>query len=149
MRDFRALSLAQGILLFFVGVLSFQAWVWALDREPPVVVLRSQANDAVEPGGTVIILYDVERSRSCAVKLDRDIIDSKDVRVPLVDLDWAAAPGPLGRDRYGQPVTIPNSVNPGIARYRVIAQYRCNLLQWLSPIIVRVETPFVVVAPGQ
>lgn len=146
-RDFRGLSAVQVIFLLVIGAVTMQVSSWAMDRSPPVTIISSKADGYAMPGGTLLIRYTVERHRSCQLKVDRAIITSELTRIELQDSDWAAAPGPMGKDIYKSEVIIPSRVPPGPSVYRVILQYRCNPLQVLYPIIVRTETPFVVAQP--
>ena len=143
-RDFRGFSFLQGLMLLLIGAATLQVTWWAMDRTPPVETTGAVADGPAIAGGTLVVTYTVERHRSCPYKVDRLVRTSNGAMVPLVDDEWAASPGSLGRDVYKVYVALPLSVDPGPASYRVILSYRCNLLQYLYPIIVRNETPFVV-----
>lgn len=143
-RDLRGLSAIQVSFLLIIGAVTMQGSLWALDRTPPIDILASEADGFAMAEGTLFVRYTVERHRSCQLKVDRSIITSEQVRIELQDSDWAAAPGPMGRDTYKSEVIVPHRVPPGPSLYRVILQYRCNPLQALYPIIIRNETPFVV-----
>lgn len=143
-RDFRALTAIQVLLLLIIGAITLQLALWATDRTPPIDIISSEAESYAVPEGTLFIRYTVERHRSCQFKVDRSLITSEQVRIELADSEWAAAPGPMGRDSYKTEVIIPSRVPAGPSRYNTILKYQCNPLQALYPIIVRTETAFVV-----
>jgi hypothetical protein len=106
--------------------------------------LFSEAKSPVVAGGELRIDYVVRRRRSCAVSVDRFVIDKLKTRYELEDLNVNAGL-PLGEDRFVQRVRVPPGVEPGSAIYRTTSTYICNPLQRLWPIAAGTrEISFVV-----
>jgi hypothetical protein len=119
--------------------------VWLVDRDPPTVIYSAEPVISIVPaGGELRIDYVVRRLRSCAVSVDRFIIDKFNTRYELADLNVNAGL-PLGEDRFVQPVQVPLGVEPGPAIYRTTSTYICNPMQKLWPIAAGTrEISFVV-----
>jgi hypothetical protein len=123
--------------LILVGGLSGAAGLWISDRDPPTVSAAKPEvlTPTVQPGGYVRIKYTLLRRRSCAVKTERLLFDGDNVRYPLEDLTFEAAPASLGPDSYVSQVPIPRTFSQGQGRYRTISTYTCNLVhKWFWPI---------------
>lgn len=130
-------------LRYRLAVYLFVAVLWGLggtlgyfatDREMPTVIISAEpVTPVVAPGGELRVDYVVRRHRSCAVTVDRFIIDRFNTRYELDDLNVNAGL-PLGEDRFVQPVRVPPGVEPGPAKYRTSSTYTCNPLQRLWPI---------------
>lgn len=135
----RCLALAPVALV--AGVLG----LWISDGQPPVVTIHAEPlHPIVRPGGTLEIEYHVERYRSCSSRIERILLDSRRVRTNLDDLDYAAAPGPIGRDIYIARIPIPSTFATGPAFYRIINRFVCNPVHSLRPIVTTREIAFVV-----
>jgi hypothetical protein len=120
--------------ILFAAVIGGGAGVWVTDRELPTVVLSAEpVSPVVAAGGELRIDYLVRRHRSCAVSIDRFIIDRFNTRYELDDLNVNAGL-PLGDDRFVQPVKVPLGLEPGPAKYRTASIYICNPLQRFWPI---------------
>ncbi|WP_441229393.1 hypothetical protein AB7828_03415 [Tardiphaga sp. 215_C5_N2_1] len=110
------------------------AGVWVIDREIPTIIIAAEpVTPVVAAGAELRIDYVVRRHRSCAVSIDRFIIDRFNTRYELEDLNVNAGL-PLGEDRFVQPVKVPQGVEAGPAKYRTSSIYVCNPLQRLWPI---------------
>jgi hypothetical protein len=122
--------------------------VWLVDRDAPTIVYSAEAVTPVVPaGGELRVDYAVRRLRSCAVSVDRFIIDKFKTRYELPDLNVNAGL-PLGEDRFVQPVRVPADVEPGPAIYRTASTYICNPLQKIWPIAAGArDIGFVIKAP--
>lgn len=127
-------KIAVGVpTMFFAAI----GGLWVADREPPTTVFSVQAlTSEVRPGDQMRALYSVRRFRSCAVHVDRLLFDSAGERYVLEDIEFAAAPGPLGDASYTVGINIPRRFAEGPARYQAITQYTCNPFHKLSPIVV-------------
>lgn len=130
-------------MIWRVGTLSMVALTFGTfgmfiaDRTPPTTVYDVQVlTPQVPPGGTLKVKYTVYRARSCATQVERILFDHQRVRHALEDLEFKAAPGPLGTDSYISAVPIPNTFTRGEARYRVLTTYRCNPVHSIWPITV-------------
>lgn len=144
----RDVSLIQGLVLLVIGGISGVLGLWVQDTSPPLASLQvAPVQKIVAPGETLKIRYEVERYRSCASRIDRILLDSERIRFTLEDLDYAAAPGPLGRDTFVTDVPIPRAFSQGPAIYRVISRYECNLLHRLWPIVLTRDIAFEVRGP--
>lgn len=142
-------SLLQGLVLLVIGGVSAIVGLWVQDTSPPIAPMSvTPVQSIVAPGETLRIRYDVERYRSCASRIDRILLDSDKIRFTLEDLDYAAAPGPLGRDTFITDVPIPRGFSQGPAVYRVITRYECNLLHRVWPIVLMRDIPFEVRGPA-
>lgn len=128
----RALVIAPSALVG--GVLG----LWIADREPPVAsTVQQVVNEPIRPGAELLVRYTVVRYRSCASQVDRLLSDAQGVRYVLDDLEFKAAPGPLGEATYTSPVPIPRTFGQGVGRYRVSVTYICNPVHRLWPITVQ------------
>ena len=128
------LKIAIGLpVIFFAGVMG----VWVSDRDPPISLISVTAmNESIQPGGQLRVSYSVRRFRSCGVHIDRLLFDANAERYVLEDIDFAAAPGPLGDATYTVGINIPRRFAEGVGRYQVITRYECNPLHNFSPIVV-------------
>lgn len=124
------------------GLISATLGYWANDREPPTRIISAEAVEhTVQPGGELHVRYKVERLRSCRMHIDRILYDASQIRRDLEDVDYAAAPGPVGEQMYIVSITIPRNTARGEARYKVITTYFCNPLHnYFSPIVSVNET---------
>lgn len=142
------MSFWQIAALLFVGVAFGIVGTWTADATPPVTTLSATAvSQTVAPGEMLRVHYELDRARSCAVRLDRVLYDANRVRATLEDLDYAASPGAMGRDSYTVMVPVPRTFSQGPARYVVISSYQCNVMHRLWPIVTRAEVPFEVRGP--
>lgn len=108
---------------------------WAADRDLPVNTVSVQAlTPVVHPGSKLQIKFVVERSRSCAIHVDRYIRTGADHRDFLDDVDVRDAAGPIGRDEVVTTVSVPDFYADGPAKYVTIPQYACNPTHWILPI---------------
>ncbi|MGA0595595.1 hypothetical protein [Enterovirga sp. CN4-39] len=124
------------VTLGTVGLTAGILGLWVAQREPPVRILRATVlTPQVPPGGQLRIEYDVERVKSCGLRVDRLFYDKDRVRKPLEPLEWNVDPGRIGRDTLRVVVDVPRSFAEGRAIYRTIARYECNLVHRLWPII--------------
>ncbi|RYF40834.1 MAG: hypothetical protein EOO27_47150 [Comamonadaceae bacterium] len=122
------------IAILLAAVVGGGSGVWLVDRELPTVIISAEpVAPVVAAGGELRVDYVVRRHRSCAVTVDRFIIDRFNTRYELDDLNVNAGL-PLGEDRFVQPVRVPQGVEPGPAKYRTSSTYTCNPLQKLWPI---------------
>jgi len=139
--------------IFLVG-LTIQLAVWALDREPPFVMLSYTATP-VQPGGVLHIDGIVRRDlgRRCGMVGSRYILDSGGIRYDMggpgmmsasaLDRMNAAAPNELH-----QAYLIPAYIRPGPATMTTTMAYSCNILHDLiRPIPVDVVIAFEVLPP--
>lgn len=120
--------------------------LWTIEREPPVVTLRTElSTPTVAPGGDLKIKLTVRRTKSCVTHVDRMLFDAEKARFPLPDLDYKKAPGPLGDDTYMTVIPVPEQMGEGPALYRSISSYQCNLVHLLWPVSLEpIDVPFVV-----
>ncbi len=135
--------------LVVIGSVFGTLGMWANDRTPPTAVISAEPTaSSVAPGGILEIEYKVIRTRSCATKVERMLFDSRRVRHVLTDLEFEAAPGPLGPDKYTSVLPIPAHFARGEGRYRAVTSYRCNPLHALWPIpAMTADVSFDVVGP--
>lgn len=114
---------------------------WSTDREPPTRFIRTEVlTPVIQPGGELRIRYEVQRLRSCKTHVDRVLFDADRVRRDLDDIDYAAAPGPLGESTFILSINIPRNFAQGVGTYKTIFSYSCNPIQANYPIIVPAET---------
>lgn len=138
----------QAAMLLAAGGIAATLGLWVSDKSPPVTTLGvTPLNPVVAPGEALKVRYELERTRSCASRVDRVLFDGMGQRFDLADTEYAAAPGPIGRDGYTVRVDIPRSFADGSSVYRTVITYRCNLLHELWPIITRGEVPFTTKGP--
>lgn len=115
---------------------AFTIAYWSFDRSPPAVVeLYAAERTVVSAGGILELKPYVRKYRSCPVKVSRFIKDAKGVV-------FAQAPvsgGVVVDDVDATPVKIPVPVEAalGNAVYWADAEYVCNPLQSVWPIIVK------------
>lgn len=135
------------VVIVAVGMATSYATMLLNDRDIPVVVLHSEAlNSPLHAGDTLRVKYVVRRFRSCHTHIDRQIFDSSSppTRFVLADLDFPAG-FPTGDDAYVTLVDVPLDVKPGVATYRVLAEYKCNIFHTLRPIAAPArDVPFIV-----
>lgn len=115
------------------------AWLGTMlgDREPPIRVYSADIlNTRVERGGTLRIMYRVNRLRSCHASADRILRDSANPpnRKPIEDIEIKPGADPTGDDLYVSTVELPEILVPGPATYTTVASYRCNLMHYIWPI---------------
>lgn len=142
-------------MIYRAGTLAFLALAFGSvgfyisDRTPPTNVYSAEVKtQSVAPGGMLEIEYKVTRSRSCATKVERFLYDSRRVRHILQDLEFEAAPGPLGNDGYTSVLPIPTHFARGAGSYRAVTTYKCNPIHSLWPItVLTADVTFDVVGP--
>lgn len=130
---YKSLAIAAGVLLLY--------WTW--DRSPPITLVNDQAEGETRVGGELTIRSEVIRHRrDCKTKVEQMVIDGGRYRHVLDDLEFAAAPGPLGRDIYRRTVKLRSNSIPGESVFRIIISWRCNVLHEIWPIVQTSEVPF-------
>jgi hypothetical protein len=132
------------------GLMGTALAVWTVDREPPIVITRTELlTPEVPAGGELKFHMWVTRYRSCKVSIDRLILDSAKLRFVLEDQAFERPPGPLGEDDYVNLVKVPIQTSAGSAVYRTITRYECNIIhRWFWPIVVGPsDLPFFVRGP--
>lgn len=135
--------------LAIVGITFGTLGMFMADRTPPTIVYAVDVlTPQVPPGGQLKVEYTVNRARSCATNVERILFDAQRVRVPLEDMEFKAAPGPMGPDKYISAVSIPTGFARGEAKYRVLTTYRCNPIHALWPItVLTADVSFDVTGP--
>lgn len=107
--------------------------VWAWDAAIPVVSVSVERIEpaTVRSGGTIIVRLDVSRYRSCPATVYQWIFDGRDVQFALAPFTVDARP--LGHDRLALSVPVPESAQPGQARYQLAYTHVCKPLNlWTS-----------------
>lgn len=121
-----AMVMLAGIL--FAGLLGY----WVSDRDPPAKLIDVQTiTPVVHDNGVVKVIYKLERTRYCRVRVEQVLYDSENIRFPALDLDFAIDPGrqKMGVDAIGMAVKIPEWFAKGPAIHRAVRAYYCNPLQ--------------------
>lgn len=133
LRTYKALAIgAAGLLIY-----------WAADRSPPMSLIADEPEGEARIGGMLTIRSEVIRHRrDCRTKVEQMVVDGGRYRHVLDDLEFAAVPGPLGRDVYRRTVQLRSNTLPGLASFRIIVSWRCNPLHELWPIVLSSEVPF-------
>lgn len=117
---------------------------WSQDREVPAKLVDHRIlTPVITDGGVVKVIYVLERSKACRVRVEQVVYDSENVRFPASDLDFAIDPGrqKLGRDTIGMAVQIPPWFARGPAIHRAVRAYYCNPLQKL------LDWPVILIGP--
>jgi hypothetical protein len=128
---------ASVIVMLALPAIMFAAVIgtWAADRDLPVSTISVQVlTPVVPPGGKLQIKFVVQRSRPCAIHVDRYTRDSAEHRDFLDDVDTRDAAGPIGRDELVTTVSVPDFYAEGPAKYVTLPQYACNPTHWIFPI---------------
>ncbi|HMF51782.1 MAG TPA: hypothetical protein VK603_24205 [Candidatus Saccharimonadales bacterium] len=142
---FRYFGIPQIIAICFVGPV---AWM-ALDRRPPLILYDGQLSPSkVQAGQTdVKVVWRAKfAGRDCGGLTQRELIDSKRYLWPALARSRAGIfqPDPNNKNEgtvVTPPLSIPDSMSPGRATYRVSQFYYCNALQRIM------QWPIVAVSP--
>lgn len=139
-----AMVMVLGII--FAGLLGY----WVSDRDPPASLVDVEIiTPVVHENGVVKVIYKLDRSRYCRVRVEQVLYDSENIRFPASDLDFAIDPGrqKLGVDKIGMAVQLPSWFAKGPAIHRAVRAYYCNPLQkfldW-PVLLIGPNTEFVV-----
>lgn len=124
-------AMAIIMMLIVGGTLGY----WVQDRELPATIVNGHVlTPTVSKGDAVKILYTVNRTRVCRVRVEQSIYDAENVRYSPEDLIYVHDPSGLikefGDDRIGMAVVIPKYFLEGKARHRAIRAYYCNPVHW-------------------
>jgi hypothetical protein len=94
----------------------------------------------------VLLIREVlDRHKICSVRVEKILFDATGVRYPLSEEYYVAAPGPIGIDRFAEPIRIPRSVAQGEGFIRIIKVYYCNPLHSIWPVAAPlIQIPFKV-----
>jgi len=117
----------------FIGA-TFGVWFW--DDAAPVVVLEARADpDIAAPGSDLTIRYKLDRSKICAGRVDRTIVDAMKVRYSLEAVEFSNVTQPLGRNDFSVKIKLPSTMAQGRAEYRAASTFYCNpWQQYFRPI---------------
>lgn len=99
------------------------ALAW-LTRDP-VSQIQNVVTPTVVPGRDLVIESEVFRHRLCATKVERTLYDGRGIRFVMQDIDFASAPGPLGREKYAQTIPVPATAAPGAAYVNIGLVWHC------------------------
>lgn len=140
-----ATKLVGAIAGIIVGV---GAVAKGLDRSPPAVVIEAApVSPVVQPGGTLLIHYAIDRKRVCETTSIATVYDGANIEYKYEPDSRPAFGPPVVEERVVARVVPPSAV-PGPARYRVVLEFRCNWTHNLWPIVeVLPDVPFTIVAP--
>lgn len=147
-------TIGIGKALGWIAILSLTFWsgmlgLWTAARDTPTVIVSATAEpDVVRAGEDLQIRYLIDRRESCPSTLERMVVDSAKVRFLLDDIDYKAAPGPLGRDEVVIRVPVSPTAAPGPAVYRAIVAYYCNPVHHFWPVTGTREVRFTIAPPG-
>lgn len=131
-----------GVFLGLV-VISPATWLITYDAIVPVATVKSQTpiNPLVKAGSELLMKFDIDRARSCPVKLEQWIFDGRGVQyaieptyVParLIDLDTVIVKVP-----------VPTEAAPGRARYQMSFTHTCDVIDSWYRGIHTVTLPYV------
>jgi len=134
--------------LLVMGMVGGIGWC-ALDRTLPITVISDTVEGDVRAGGILVLRSELVRHRSCAMTVQQILIDGASYRHVLDDLNFDAAPGPLGHDVYRRAIVVRESAVPGYARFRIIVSWRCNPLHEIWPITITSEASFMLLPQRQ
>lgn len=137
------MTLFQLVLMIITVGLSGLFGLWVAERNPPTIQVEASIDQRPYRPGQRFLLHEVlERHKVCGLKIEKMLYDSEGVRYQLSDENYVAAPGPVGIDKFSEPIRIPRGVASGPARVRVIKVYYCNPLHNLWPVFAPVfEVP--------
>lgn len=139
-------------LAVLTGTFAATLALWALEREPPVVLAEEPTTETpvVRPGDTFYATFTFFRKKSCETHVDRFLIDSARVRFVVSQLDFPAKALRTGWDKTKVPAIIPQAAAPGPAVYASISTYYCNPLHRIWPIVAPVrEVELMIEAPAK
>jgi len=116
--------------------------ILAFDNEPANEITKIvYFTPAVKPGGTLTVIRNIVRRRSCETVAYRTIRDGAGA-LHLYDPRHVIINAPASKiglsDTLTSDMLIPRSANPGEAEWRVTLEWKCNWVQkWFDwPIVV-------------
>jgi hypothetical protein len=129
-----------------VGIVSFAAVITIFSHfgnyDPPVSFLKAEPIPySVRQGESFNINWEVERTRRCGVRFDREIYANFEAedggkRIEMADIVKEGGRPISARDKFSTEVLVPDDMPLGKAKYVSVGLYDCNLFQKWKPIIV-------------
>jgi hypothetical protein len=124
------------LALSTVGPVTYQA----INHQPPVGVTAIENTAAANPGGEVVLRFDIEGRADCPTEIERSFIDASGI----VTLFQKASVGRIGSGD-GRPqsfrLRVPVDASAGVGVYRVTLAFRCNLVQRAFPVFRSFDVP--------
>lgn len=116
----------------------------AMDTQQPYEWLSGEiVPDPANDGAQINVHWRIKIIRHCPGIIQRQIIDSREV-IHNYDPVPATAPRDVSTD-FWVTFKLPENLPAGPSRYRIHAEYTCNILQHVWPIHAEtVEVPFLV-----
>jgi hypothetical protein len=117
------------------------------DTQPPYEYVSARIEpETVEPGQTVTVHWHLKINRKCKGINQRQVADSQG---RIVNYDPTIAAGLSVSEKFSVAFTAPRGLAPGPAKYRVISNYSCNLMQSFFPLhVVTPDVSFFVGGDG-
>lgn len=143
------MNVFQIFIILCVGLIAGQLGLWVAERTPPTIQVEARIEpDIHHPGSRLLIRETLDRHKVCSVRVEKILFDANGVRYPLSEEYYVAAPGPVGIDKFAEPVRIPKSVAEGEGYIRIIKVYYCNPLHSIWPVAAPlIQIPFKVEGP--
>lgn len=122
---------------FALATMVCVALYWlVLDRALPITIESySLAQSQVRPGDAIELTVNLTRHRSCPARITRYLRDSRDITFAIPPAARQVTMN--GHDQIVIRVPAPAEAAAGPAAFWSEAEYRCNPLQALWPIVVR------------
>ncbi len=124
----------RAVTFVICGLIGGWLGYMASERQSPVRYYSNEVTNSPKRSENLRVRHHVWRAQSCHTTVYRLIFDKDGHRFVVPDLVFPAGVLPLGDDTFVASVPISPEAEEGIAVYRVVRKYRCNLLHWIWPI---------------
>jgi hypothetical protein len=121
--------------------------MWSFDDTPTTEMISMEATTPVKPGSQMQIRYRINRFRQCDREVFRDIIDGDGQR-HVLGTQSRPVLGRLGYEEYVQLIYVPETVAPGLGKYRVKIIDRCNPMHTFWPLVTYREAEVLFAQPS-